>query len=253
MKPRPVNLSTSGFERSERPPAEGWPDKTNPFEDPEDKTPVAPAPSAQMLANAGAPWYSRHRYALMGGGGAALILIAFVSGLRASSRDAPAVAAPPAPAPLPLMVAPMPATASPPDTMVMSVTVSPPNAQVMLDGQLMPSNPFLTRFPKSTATHRLRAVAPGYQPKERWVSFADNVMLDISLSPNEVTPSRERPARRRDTPPPRKPEVRPAPPPSSASGTAHRAAETPARPEGEKPDRTRRRRIEAADPYAGDQ
>jgi hypothetical protein len=247
MKPRPVNLSRSGFERSERPPPEGWPDKTNPFEDPEDKTPVAPAPTPEMLANAGARWYSRNRYTLMAVGGMVLILIAFVTGLRASSREVPVPAPPPALAPLPLMVTPVPAAPAPPDTIVLSVTVSPPNAQVMLDGQLMPSNPFLTRFPKSTATHRLRAVAPGYQPKERWVSFADNVMLDISLLPNEITPSRERSPKRRDTPSTRKSEGR-----ASSSG-GHRGTESTARPEPDRTDKAKRRRIEAADPYAGDQ
>jgi hypothetical protein len=248
MKPRPVNLSRSGFERSERPPPEGWPDKTNPFEDPEDKTPVAPAPTPEMLANAGARWYARNRYVLLGVGGAALIVIAFVTGLRASSRDLPAPAPPPAPAPMPLMVTPVPAAPTPSDTIVLSVTVSPSNAQVMLDGQLMPSNPFLTRFPKSTATHRLRAVAPGYQAKERWVSFSDNVMLDLSLLPNEITPSHERPAKRRDIPVLRKPDSKPSPSSSPATTSTHR--DLPARPEG---DKARRRRIESSDPYAGDQ
>jgi hypothetical protein len=249
MKPRPVNLSRSGFDRSERPPPEGWPDKTNPFEDPEDKTPVAPAPSAKMLANAGANWYSRNRYPLMAAGGVGLIVIAFVSGLRASSKDAPPAPPQPAPAPLSVMMAPVPATPPPIETIMLSVTVSPATSQVMLDGQLMPSNPFLSRFPRSTATHRLRAVAPGYQAKERWVSFADNVMLDISLSPVEVTPSRERDKDRTIKRPPaatRKPEAKP-------SSAVHRTAETPARPEADKAEKPKRRRIEAADPYAEDQ
>ena len=34
-----------------------------------------------------------------------------------------------------------------------------------------------------TRTHRMRAVAPGYQAKERLVSFDDNVMIDLSLKP----------------------------------------------------------------------
>ena len=40
-----------------------------------------------------------------------------------------------------------------------------------------------TRFPRSAATHRIRVVAAGYQAKERLVSFTDNVMLDLSLTP----------------------------------------------------------------------
>src|SRR5207237_6208349 len=77
-------------------------------------------------------------------------------------------------APRPAAAAPAPARAPEapaPETVVLSVSVVPQNAQFFLDEELMPSNPFLGRFPKSTRTHRLRAVAPGYLPKERLVSF----------------------------------------------------------------------------------
>jgi hypothetical protein len=248
MKPRPVKLTSTGFDRSERPPPGGWAETTTTFDDPEDKTPVAPAPTPEMLANAGAPWYSRNRFPLAVGAGMLLILVAFISGLRASSREAATAVIPPAAPPVPLVVTPAPAPPAVAETIVLSVTVAPANAQVLIDGQLMPSNPFLTRFPRSTATHRLRAVAPGYQPKERWVSFADNVMLDISLSPSDAPASRERSSsKRRDPTPARKP----APP--AAAPPAHRATETMVRPDPEKPDKPRRRRIESSDPYAGDQ
>jgi hypothetical protein len=253
MKPRPVHPTTTGFDRAQRPATGDWPpdEKPNPFDDPEDKTPVAPPPSLAMLASAGAPWYSRHRYLLIGVGGLFLILLAFVGGLRASSPPPSVVPAVAVATPLPLGPAPAPVAAPLADTIVLSVTVSPPTAQVLLDGQLMPSNPFLTRFPRSAATHRLRAAAPGFQAKERWISFADNVMLDLSLSP--VDPSaapgvRDR-GRRHDPPTVRHPPALITAPPVVLPAPAHHPEIGP-RPEADKP---RRRRIESTDPYAGDQ
>src|SRR2546423_5696180 len=97
MKPHPVNV-TREFGGAQREPLEGWPaDKENVFDDPEDKTPIAPAPSLALLANAGAPWYLRHRYWLGGGAGISMIGLAFVFGMRASAPPAqppPAAAAP---------------------------------------------------------------------------------------------------------------------------------------------------------------
>jgi serine/threonine-protein kinase len=94
------------------------------------------------------------------------------------------------------------------DTIMLSVGVTPSTAQIYIDGELMPSNPFIGRFLKAAGAHRLRAVAPGYQAKERTVSFADNVMIDLSLNavPAPAAPARressrrDAPARRPDAP-----------------------------------------------------
>jgi hypothetical protein len=147
------------------------------------------------------------------------------------------------------------------DTIMLSVAVSPSTAQITIDGELMPSNPFIGRFTKAGGIHRLRAVAPGYQPKERTVSFIDNVMIDLSL--NAVTPTpqpssrresssrREVPARRNDPPP-----SRPAPASSPALAPAA-VAEPPQRserPKGEIAPRgeweaPRKRTIDTNNPY----
>jgi hypothetical protein len=137
------------------------------------------------------------------------------------------------------------------ETIMLTVAVSPSSAQVLLDGQLLPSNPFITRFPRSAATHRLRAVAAGYQAKERWVSFSDNVMLDISLVP-VADPAHDR-SKRAPAPAVRHtaaPQPAAQPPAVQAAPAPHRPADISPRPEN---DKSRRRRIEAADPYAGDQ
>jgi hypothetical protein len=132
--------------------------------------------------------------------------------------------------------------------------VSPADAHVLIDGQLMPSNPFVTRYPRSMTTHRLRAVAPGYEPKERWVTFADNVMLDISLTPIQVVESprgrdREREHVKGRSPATRRQAVQAAVPDAPVL-MAPSSSEIVPRPDEEK---SRRRRIEVVDPYAKDQ
>jgi hypothetical protein len=254
MKPRPVNVTREFGEAPQPAPPEGWPaDKLNLFDDPEDKTPVAPAPTLAMLAHAGAPWYLRHRYPLAAVAGMMLILTAFAMG-RTSSRVAPAEPVAPPVALLPALAPPAPLAAPSVETIMLSVAVSPANAHVLIDGQLMPSNPFVTRYPRGTTTHRLRAVAPGYESKERWVTFVDNVMLDISLTPIQVVESPRVRDREREHVKGRSPATRrqaaQAAVPAAPVVVAPSAFEIVPRPDEEK---SRRRRIEVVDPYAKDQ
>jgi hypothetical protein len=251
MKPRRVNL-TREFGDAPQPlhPENRPTNKVNLFDDPEDKTPVAPAPTLAMLVHAGAPWYLRHRYPLAAVVGAVLILAAFAMG-RTSSRVAPVDPVTQPVAVLPSVVPPAPLAAPAVETIMLSVAVSPANAHVLIDGQLMPSNPFLARYPRSTTTHRLRVVAPGYEPKERWVAFSDNVVLDISLTAIQVAESPWVRNRERE-------HVRGRP------SAARRQAALPAAPVLVSPspfeivprpdeEKSPRRRIEVTDPYAKDQ
>jgi hypothetical protein len=96
------------------------------------------------------------------------------------TREAQPELLPPPPVPAAQVALPKP---SAPEMIVFSVSVTPSSAQIAIDGQPMPSNPFVGHFPKATGTHRIRASAPGHQPKERRVSFDDNVMIDLSLQP----------------------------------------------------------------------
>jgi hypothetical protein len=282
MKPRaPLKLTrTADLGPAKRPGPRPWEaeEQTAFDDDPENKTPVVPAPTLWMLAHSGASWYSRYRGFLIGTFGTLVVLGGVLVGLRAYSRgllggsptrllSAAPPAAPPRPVVVPVAsaaaraITPPAAAAAPaapavpavPDTIVLSVAVSPANAVILIDGDPVPSNPFLSRFPRGVATHRVRALAPGFKTKERLVSFADNVMLDLSLSPLPPEPppahSRER-SKRREPPP------RPAPPPPVAPAPVAAPAPAPAataeasvRPESDKP---RRRRIDANDPYAED-
>jgi eukaryotic-like serine/threonine-protein kinase len=139
--------------------------------------------------------------------------------------------------------------AAPPESIIFSVSVTPSTAQVLIDGVTMPSNPFLGHFPKGPGTHHVRAVAPGFQPKERLVTFDDNVMIDLSLNARPAPPTTwQKPAPRRpETAVTRAPAPAPslAPPPPAAPARASSNDIIP-RGEWEPP---RRRAIDTNNPY----
>jgi hypothetical protein len=260
------------------------PDDVSP-RDPEDKTPIGPP--GGMLPPTGGRSFQQLRPVLLGFGGVLLVVTAFLSGAAFSARRS---ASPPPPEPPPLEVvhpvsaelvepvapvppssealepeaelppdlAPIPVPATVPDTILLAVTVSPPEARVLIDGQAMPSNPFVARFPRSLDTHRIRVTAPGFHSKERLVSFGDNVTLDVSLSATvaDSPAARERPLRR---PPPVRRASSPQAPREGRGLPVAAAPPPPAAapsdlllPRPLEGDTARRRRIESKDPYADD-
>jgi hypothetical protein len=101
----------------------------------------------------------------------------------------------------------------------------------------------------------VRVSAPGYLPKERLVTFADNVVIDLALNPRPEPRERETPPpKRRESSPARRiaapPPALPAPPPVATQ--ARPAPETDIAPKG-RSDGPRRRRIETSNPYQEDQ
>jgi serine/threonine-protein kinase len=135
--------------------------------------------------------------------------------------------------------------ATAPEMIVFSVSVAPSTAQLFIDGKLMPSNPFLGHFPKDSGTHRIRAIAPGFLPKERLVSFEDNVMVDLNLIARPIVrePVRSAPVRRPE-PPAVHPVIAASPPPPVVAPRPPAEPET--RRESEGP---RRRAIDSNNPY----
>jgi serine/threonine-protein kinase len=178
-----------------------------------------------------------------------------------STASVPQPAASAAIAPLPrVRDAALPAAAvplPPPEDIVLSVSAVPATAQVIVDGQPVPANPFVARFPKDATTHRVRAVAPGFLPKERLVRFTDDVLVDLSLSQRPSPPPpvarRRLPLAARAVPQPAAPAPAPvpgaalpapaAPPRAHATDIVPRAASEPAL----------RRSIDPNSPYGEDQ
>jgi hypothetical protein len=144
-----------------------------------------------------------------------------------------------------------------PDTISISVSASPANAQLFVDGEAVRANPFFARIPRSAGLHRIQAVAAGYVSGERLVSFADNVMVDLALSPRPIPRDPSPPARR--DPPQRRgrneplvhvtPAAPPPPPPAAAPPRTAPAEVAPVRLEGVSP---RRRSIDSNNPYGDD-
>ena len=218
------------------------------------------------------PNFARNRAWLIG---AALTVVFMATTALVALRDVPpsivaaspptsaaAAAARPAAA-LPLTV---PSPRAQDDTIVLSIGVTPSTAQIWLDGTLLPSNPFVGRFARSDWSHRLRAVAPGHQAKERAVTFADNVMIDLSLDgaqPATATAHRDHghetpvrriePARRVEPVTSRSPQAAPASAPIVADpprNTSERRNDIAPRGEWEPP---RKRSIDTSNPYDEDQ
>jgi PEGA domain len=67
-----------------------------------------------------------------------------------------------------------------------TVRVSPPNAQISIDGTPVGQSPFEATYPRTTESHNIKAVAQGFVTKTETIVFSLN---DMSLSLNlERTP-----------------------------------------------------------------
>jgi hypothetical protein len=115
---------------------------------------------------------------LAAAGGIAITLKEGPNGAPASSAGQPSVPARP--------VEPAP---------VQSITVrlgaSPPGAELTLDGQRLPGNPYVGARSADQYPHVLRAEAPGHEPMQQSLTLDRNVQLQLSLKP---IPSAEQPA-----------------------------------------------------------
>ena len=60
------------------------------------------------------------------------------------------------------------------------MTVSPASARIMIDGAVVPDNPFRGQFP-SGGRHQIQAFAAGYNPKIEQASLDADLVVDLSL------------------------------------------------------------------------
>jgi serine/threonine-protein kinase len=142
-------------------------------------SPSAPATSTTLgsaqLAAAPRMW-TRKRMAVLTAAVGALVFGLIVGGaLRTGDRTPaqPAVIAKPAAAPAPH---------AEPELVDLVVRVSPPSAQISIDGTTVLGNPFHARYPKDKAVHRVVTFADGFEAKVEDVSFANDVSIDVSLN-----------------------------------------------------------------------
>ena len=74
-------------------------------------------------------------------------------------------------------------------TVKLTFRASPPESKLFLDGMPLQTNPFSGEFPKTTATHVLRAEAPGYTTRAEPFSFARDASLDMALPKLDPPPA----------------------------------------------------------------
>lgn len=156
-------------------------------------------------------------------GGAVVAAIAF--GLRSphveEAEASKAVASVPVVA-IPTATATAAPSSSAPTTNTVNVRirVSPPNATLSIDGATVPGNPYVGTFPRGTATHSLRAIAPGYLPKAEDMSFEEDTAVDLSLERQpQVVYRRGQAVSQPQATPVAAPAPAPAPNPSPAQAT----------------------------------
>jgi serine/threonine-protein kinase len=221
------------------------PERPRSSEDEETRDAVA-APSASSkrepppTVSTGARPVRRVRYALVGLAALPVIALAAMFAIRRAELD-PAIP-PPTAANEQMTAAPVkaeaPATSAPePSTIVLSVTVTPPDAVVTLDGARLPSNPFESQMPRDGAAHKLRVVAEGHLADERLIVFDRDraVAVDLQETAPPSTRGAPRPRRPTSSSTPPKPSGSPA-----APGPDSDLSKDAARP---------RRTIDEKDPY----
>jgi eukaryotic-like serine/threonine-protein kinase len=77
------------------------------------------------------------------------------------------------------------ATTAPPrpeGPITVSLKATPLETRFSIDDGPSMENPFIGTFPRDQKTHRIRAIAPGYPPKEETVLFEEDVSMRFSLS-----------------------------------------------------------------------
>jgi serine/threonine-protein kinase len=144
------------------------------------------------------------------------------------------------------------------DLVDIAVRVSPPAAQIAIDGAPVANNPYHARHPKDDRIHHIVASADGYETRMEDVSFATDVSIDVSLSRRALNPPMQPQPQSAPVsavaPPRAQIAKRPTPAPTASSAAISQAAPTapPASPRIEVPStggRSPFRPISTANPY----
>jgi serine/threonine-protein kinase len=106
----------------------------------------------------------------------------------------------------------------------LTIVAAPTHAQLFLDDVKLSGNPFIGRFPRDNAEHRLRAEAPGFTATNRVLFFQSDQSIEMSLQPVPVpvAPAAAPPAPEKPKPVTAAPRTTPrgAPPPKGQPAAA---------------------------------
>ncbi|WP_170229136.1 serine/threonine-protein kinase [Polyangium fumosum] len=84
---------------------------------------------------------------------------------------------------------PSPATATPVvGDIEVTITVTPPNAKIFLDGKELATNPYVGKFPREDKTHIIKAEAAGFTTRSRDVTFDKDRTIEMVLEQQAAAP-----------------------------------------------------------------
>ncbi|HVK71339.1 MAG TPA: serine/threonine-protein kinase [Polyangium sp.] len=85
--------------------------------------------------------------------------------------------------------APTQATAAPVvGDIEVTITVTPPNAKIFLDGKELTTNPYVGKFPREDKTHIIKAEAAGFTTRSRDVTFDKDRTIEMVLEQQAAAP-----------------------------------------------------------------
>jgi hypothetical protein len=148
--------------------------------------------------------------------GAAVLALVAAVGARSLSGDRG-----PAPSATAAETATAPARKEAPETARVTITATPAEARIFVDGAEAPTNPFVATLRRDGVTHAIRVEAPGYEPRTRAFPVNGDSTIDLALVAVAPPPA---------TPAAAAPRAAPAssPKPSRVAAPAAVAAPTPA-------------------------
>jgi len=70
-----------------------------------------------------------------------------------------------------------------------TITVTPPNAKIFIDGKELTTNPFVGKFPREDKTHIIKAEAAGFATRSRDVTFDKDRTIEMVLEQQAASPA----------------------------------------------------------------
>jgi eukaryotic-like serine/threonine-protein kinase len=142
---------------------------------------LALAPKNGKKQRSKGPWFAF--LGIVAVGGAAIWFTRAPGSHAAEKQSAAASSASPS------AVAEAPPAPAPAATVMLTISVSPPNAALVLDGKPLAANPFVGSFAKDATVHRLELRADGYEDRAADLRFDQDAKLEFALTRQAAKPA----------------------------------------------------------------
>jgi serine/threonine protein kinase len=202
---------------------------------PSTTAPATASPTLTLSSPLTVPPPQRPMWPFLAAGAVVLLVGSAIVGMRMTSAK-PATAEAPVASGASVTALGGPAA---PESVRLTVKVTPATAQLFVDEQEVQGNPYSTSFPRGSGKHLVRAVAPGYATKSELVDLTENMQVGLALEPAAAAPGKTVYV----------PVVKPGSPPSTA-GQPVAVAPTPTpTAEPAPPGKTPLRPVDTSNPY----